>query len=113
LVMKPGGESDVRAMFFYGEVEMHGKPWYGFQHLYAKHRLQAPKAPAASDDASMEKLTVIVARIERSNDTQVRGVIGEVLVGLNPLLERGLRIRVTRSQQAEEDWASEARMMET
>jgi hypothetical protein len=27
LVMKPGSESDVRALFFYGEVEMHGKPW--------------------------------------------------------------------------------------
>src|SRR5947207_522826 len=27
LVMRPGGESDVRALFFYGEVEMHGKPW--------------------------------------------------------------------------------------
>ena len=27
LVTKPGSESDVRALFFYGEVEMHGKPW--------------------------------------------------------------------------------------
>jgi len=34
----------------------------------------------------------------------VRGAIKEVLVVLKPLLDRGLRIRVTRSQQAEEDW---------
>ena len=100
LVMKPGGESDVRALFFYGEVEMHGKPWYGFQHLYAKYRLQAPEA----DDASMENLTVIIDRIEGSNVQEVRGAIGEVLAVLKPLLDRGLRIRVTRSQQAEEDW---------
>jgi hypothetical protein len=104
LVMKPGGESDVRALFFYGEVEMHGKPWYGFQHLYAKYRLQAPEVPAASDDASMENLTVIIDHIEGSNVQEVRGAIGEVLVVLKPLLDRGLRIRVTRSQQAEEDW---------
>jgi hypothetical protein len=103
LVMKPGGESDVRALFFYGEVEMHGKPWYGFQHLYAEYRLQAP-APAASDDASMENLTVIIDRIEGSNVQEVRGAIDEVLAVLKPLLDRGLRIRVTRSQLAEEDW---------
>ena len=102
--MKPGGESDVRALFFYGEIEMHEKPWYGFQHLYAEYRLQAPEAPAASDDASMENLTVIIDRIEGSNVQEVRGAIEEVLVALKPLLDRGLRIRVTRSQQAEEDW---------
>jgi hypothetical protein len=104
LVMKLGGESDVRALFFYGELEMREKPWYGFQHLYAKYRLQAPKAPAASDDASMENLTVIIDRIEGSNVKEVRGAIEEVLAVLKPLLDRGLRIRVTRSQQAEEDW---------
>jgi hypothetical protein len=83
---------------------MHGKPWYGFQLLYAEYRLQAPKAAAASDDASMENLTVIIDRIEGSNVQEVRGAIGEVLAVLKPLLDRGLRIRVTRSQQAEEDW---------
>src|SRR5262249_39784469 len=102
LVMKPGGESDVRALFFYGEGEMHGKPWYGFQHLYGEYRLQA--VPAASDDASMENLTVIIDRIEGSNVQEVRGAIEEVLAMLKPLLDRGLRIRVTRSKQAEEDW---------
>jgi hypothetical protein len=85
-------------------VPLHGKPWYGFQHLYAEYRLQAPKAPAASDDALMENLTVIIDRIEGSNVQEVRGAIGEVLAVLKPLLDRGLRIRVTRSQQAEEDW---------
>jgi hypothetical protein len=99
LVMKPGGESDVRALFFYGEIEMHGKPWYGFQHLYAEYQLQAPKVPAASDDASMENLTVIIDRIEGSNVQEVRGAIEEVLAVLKPLLDRGLRIRITRSQQ--------------
>ena len=99
LVMKAGSESDVRALFFYGEVEMHGKPWYGFQHLYAEYRLQAPKAPAPSDDASMENLTVILDRIEGSNVQEVRGAIEEVLAVLKPLLDRGLRIRLTRSEQ--------------
>lgn len=47
-----GGKSDVRALFFYGEV---GKqPWYGWQTTYAEFRLQASevqsKAPAMSDD---------------------------------------------------------------
>lgn len=100
LVMKPGGESDVRALFFYGEIEMHEKPWYGFQHLYAEYRLQAPEAPAASDDASMENLTVIIDRIEGSNVQEVRGAIEEVLAMLKPLLDRGLRIRVTRSHSS-------------
>jgi hypothetical protein len=52
----------------------------------------------------MENLTVIIDRIEGSNVQEVRGAIGEVLAVLKPLLDRGLRIRVTRSQQAEEDW---------
>src|SRR5262245_39034113 len=39
-----GGRSDVRALFFYGEVDMHGKPWYGFQHRYAEFKLEAPPA---------------------------------------------------------------------
>jgi hypothetical protein len=99
LVMRPGGESDIRALYFYGEVEMHGKPWYGFQHLYAEYRLQAPKAPPASDDASMENLTVIIDGIEDSNVQEVRAAIEEVLAVLKPLFDRGLRIRVTRSQQ--------------
>jgi hypothetical protein len=95
LVMRPGGESDVRALFFYGEVAMHGNPWYGFQHLYAEYRLQALKAPASADDASMENLTVIIDRIVGSNGQEVRGAIEEVLAVLKPLLDCGLRIRVT------------------
>ena len=98
LALLGDGESDVRALFFYGEIEMHEKPWYGFQHLYAEYRLQAPEASAASDDASMENLTVIIDRIEGSNVQEVRA-IEEVLAALKPLVDRGVRIRVTRSQQ--------------
>jgi hypothetical protein len=46
----------------------------------------------------MENLTVIIDRIEASNVQEVRGAI-EALAVLKPLLDRGLRIRVTRSQQ--------------
>src|SRR5262249_35244652 len=96
LLMKPGGESDVRALFFYGEVQMHEKPWYALQPVYVEDRVQTPQAPAGSDDASMENLTVIIDRIEGSNVQEVCGAIEEVLAVLKPLLDRGLRIRVTR-----------------
>jgi len=49
-------------------------------------------------DDRRANLTVIIDRIEGSNVQEVRA-IEEVLAALKPLVDRGVRIRVTRSQQ--------------
>jgi hypothetical protein len=47
--------------------------------------------------ADMKNLTVIIDRVAGSNIQEAREAIEEVLSALEPLRDRGLRVRVTRS----------------